>query len=156
MTPRLESFPITDDWRALVAGRLRELDMTQSALARTVGVGATGPTISLLLHGRLTRSSLLPAIERALKLRPPGCSRCGGDHAAAVCPEPAPAPDGAEPADPRTAAIAALRMESDAIGIERQQYDDLIHTCGLRIAAGRARQAEIAAEIARLRGGIAP
>lgn len=154
MTPRRESFPITDDWRALVAGRLRELDMTQSALARTVG--ATGPTISLLMHGRLARSSLLPAIERALKLRPPGCSRCGGDHAAAVCPEPSPAPDDAEPADARTAAIAALRLESDAIGIERQQYDDLIRTCGLRIAAGRARQAEIAAEIARLRGGGAP
>jgi hypothetical protein len=81
------------------------------------------------------------------------CSRCDADdHDIRRCPEPTPAPD-PEPVDPRVAAIAELRLQIDAMDVETQQYDDVIRTCGIRIAENRARQVQLEAEIAQLRGG---
>lgn len=149
------SLPITEEWRAVVLGRMRERGWNQTDLADRVD--ATQSTISLILTGRQPNSTYVLAIEAALGLRPQPCLRCGSaHHRTDQCTEPPLAPSPAPPAEPRILTAAELRLELDARDLETRQYEDVIRTCGIRIAENRARRIAIEAELVRLREGGTP
>lgn len=71
------SFPITDEWRAAVARELRVRKMRQQDLANAIG--CSQPTLSHLLSGVATSSSLVPQIHKALGWAPPRADVPSGD-----------------------------------------------------------------------------
>lgn len=94
-----------------LAKRREELDLTQDALARLVGV--TAPTVSVTERGHTEiRRSKRPAWERALQLQPGTISQAYRDGTSI---EPAPASQApyANLDDPHERAIWEMRISED-------------------------------------------
>jgi len=143
------SLPITDEWRQTALQRLEALGMSQSELARRIctseGVplfrlkeasGSLQGAISLILAGHRKKSELVGPIEHVLGM---------------ATDSDTPTPDQAELVDEVVMAIADLRMKCDALGVEIKEYEQVVRTCGVRIAEDREKQAVMEMKIEKLK-----
>ena len=90
----------------------------------------------MILAGHRKKSELVGPIEHVLGM---------------ATDSDTPTPDQAELVDEVVMAIADLRMKCDALGVEIKEYEQVVRTCGVRIAEDREKQAVMEMKIEKLK-----
>lgn len=123
--------PITPEWRKSVEDRMKELDLSPSALARLAGTSSAAIAY-VLTRGKA--SALIPRIDAALA----GTAR----PSAPARPEPH-----------TVAEVAALRESRDAIQADIVRLEDARAAVEERLAEAYEHRAKLDIRIREVRGG---